>query len=274
MTPLVSIIIPIYNAEKSIERTLRSIELQTYQNIEVLMINDGSTDHSEQICKKYEAKDSRFHFIHKKNSGVSNTRNYGIELAKGEYLQFVDSDDWLVKTATDSFVKAALLTGSEMVISDYYRVVGKEIKIKGHIPVTGKISRKSFAEYMMKAPANFYYGVLWNKFFKADIIREHKLSCSPDLDWCEDFLFNMEYLQYITNVTVLQKPLYYYVKTKGSLVDTKIDFKVTLRTKKILFGYYKELYQLLDLYDENKLTIQKFIFEFARDKNKKSKATA
>lgn len=88
------------------------------------------------------------------------------------------------------------------------------------------------------------------------------------MDWCEDFKFNLEYLKYTSNVQVLTTPFYYYVKTKGSLVDSKIDLKETIRTKKILFGYYKELYQILDMYEENKLKIQSFYLEFARDKVK------
>lgn len=101
-----------------------------------------------------------------------------------------------------------------------------------------------------------------------DIIKENQLYFSHDLDWCEDFKFNLEYLKYTSNVQVLTTPFYYYVKTKGSLVDSKIDLKETIRTKKILFGYYKELYQILDMYEENKLKIQSFYLEFARDKVK------
>ena len=159
----------------------------------------------------------------------------------------------------------------EMIISDYYRVVNNSILHKGHIEKEGLISRKEFAECMMKAPANFYYGVLWNKFFRKDIIEKYALECSLELDWCEDFQFNLEYLQYAHSVYVIQTPLYYYVKTKGSLVDTKIDLTQTIRTKKILFEYYKELYQSLDLYEKNRLRIQSFFVEFARDKKKRDR---
>ena len=113
---------------------------------------------------------------------------------------------------------------------------------------------------MMEAPANFYYGVLWNKFFKADIIRRFHLLCSPELNWCEDFRFNLEYLLYVGKVGVVARPLYYYVKTRGSLVDTQINFQVTVRTKRILFDHYKELYQTIDLYEENKHKIKRFYF--------------
>ena len=270
--PMVSIIVPVYNGEKSIERCLRSIQNQSYTNIEVIVVNDGSTDHTEKVIKKYVEEDARFHYIKKDNTGVSDSRNIGMASAKGEYFQFVDGDDWLVKRATEEFVRTAQLYDCDMVISDFYRVCGRKNMVKGHIDMGPVITRTKFAEYMMKAPANFYYGVLWNKFFKADIIRKFSLVCDTDLDWCEDFRFNLEYLQYVGNVGVIDRPLYYYVKTKGSLVDTQAgSLQLTIKTKRKLFDYYKELYQALDLYEENKLKIQMFYLSFAHDKSKKTK---
>ena len=270
--PMVSIIVPVYNGEKSIERCLRSIQNQSYTNIEVIVVNDGSTDHTEKVIKKYVEEDARFHYIKKDKTGVSDSRNIGMASAKGEYFQFVDGDDWLVKRATEEFVRTAQLYDCDMVISDFYRVCGRKIMVKGHIDMGPVITRTKFAEYMMKAPANFYYGVLWNKFFKADIIRKFSLVCDTDLDWCEDFRFNLEYLQYVGNVGVIDRPLYYYVKTKGSLVDTQAgSLQLTIKTKRKLFDYYKELYQALDLYEENKLKIQMFYLSFAHDKSKKTK---
>lgn len=272
MKPLVSIIVPIYNGEKCIERCLASIRNQTYENIEVLVVDDGSRDHTEQILSRYEKLDARFHIIRKANTGVSDSRNFAIRLARGRYLQFADGDDWIRRDTTERFVTAMENSGCDMVISDYYRVVGHRVIRKGHINVDGVLTRKEFAEYMMKAPADFYYGVLWNKFFRGDIIRQNGLLCSTELDWCEDFRFNLEYLQYVSKICVLQEPTYYYVKTKGSLVDSVgTDFSEMIRTKKILFSYYKELYQSLDLYEKNRLRLQAFYVEFARDKVKRDK---
>ena len=269
--PLVSIIVPVYNGEKTIERCLRSIQNQSYSNIEVLVVNDGSSDHTDRIIKKYAQRDSRFRYIEKENSGVSDSRNVAMEQAKGDYFQFVDGDDWLVKQATEEFVNTALTFGCDMVISDFYRVCGRRIYTKGHIDAGPVITRMKYAEYMIEAPANFYYGVLWNKFFRADIIRTFALKCSLQLDWCEDFQFNLEYLQYVGKVGVIRKPLYYYVKTKGSLVDTQVNFQQSIRTKRILFDHYRDLYKAIDLYEENKLRIQMFYLSFAHDKTNKVK---
>lgn len=270
--PLVSIIVPLYNGEQTIERCLASIRNQSYKNIEVLIVNDGSKDHSMKVLKKFKESDPRFHILNKGNSGVSDSRNLGMKNAKGKYLQFVDSDDWLVKDATETFVTAAETHHCDMIITDYHRVVNHKIYIRGHIPEEGLLSRLEFAEYMMKAPANFYYGVMWNKFFRTEIVKSHKLKCSRDLNWCEDFLFNLEYLQYVKDVYVVKKPIYYYVKTKGSLVATQVNLRQTIRTKGILFDYYKDLYKSMDIYDENKLRIQMFYIAVARDTGKRKKS--
>ena len=270
MKPLVSMIVPVYNGEKVIERCLKSLISQTYENIEIIVLNDGSTDHTMQVLNKYAEMDSRIRIVDKANSGVSDTRNRGLELASGEFVQFVDSDDWLPNEATEQLVYG-MLSGCEMVICDYNRVVDKNIIVKGHIPEEGQISRADFALYMMKAPANYYYGVLWNKMFRMDIIREHRMDFPVEIDWCEDLRFNLEYLQYVKHVYVLQKALYYYVLTKGSLAQSRTDISEifdNLRVRNLLFEQYKALYESLDLYDENKLRIRSFYIDFARDKNK------
>lgn len=267
---MVSIIVPIYNAEKYLQRCLRSIQLQSYKDIEVIMIDDGSTDHSGMIMDYFATNDSRFIPIHKENGGVSSCRNIGMQIASGEYYQFVDSDDWIPADSTKNLVEAIIRDESDMVIADFKRVIRNNFITKGHIDRAGFLSRIEFASYMMQAPANFYYGVMWNKLYRAEIIRNHKLVCSDELDWCEDFQLNLEYLQFVNGVSVIHEPVYYYVKRKGSLVDTQVDFMSTVRTKKRLFEYYKVLYEDLDLYEKHKLRIQAFYVEFARDTRRKT----
>lgn len=268
MEPFVSIIIPVYNAEKTIERCLCSIRNQTYKNFEALMVNDGSTDHSIQVLNRFAEADPRFILIDKSGSGVSDSRNIAMECACGRYFQFVDADDWIPADSVQKLVEAALSCEADMVICDYRRVINHMIATKGHIDVSGPITKKKYAEYMMKAPANYYYGVMWNKFYRADLIRAHHIKCPLELQWCEDFQFNLEFLQYADIIYVLQEPLYYYVKTKGSLVDSNIDFAKTVRTKSLLFSYYRSLYESLDMYEANRLRIQSFYIDFARDKVK------
>ena len=265
LTVLVSVIVPVYNAEKTLERCLRSLQRQTWRDLEVIAVNDGSTDGSLKIIRKYCAMDPRFRCVDKGNTGVSDSRNRGMALAAGEYLQFVDSDDWIPSNSTQLMVEAVTRNRADMAIGDYIRVSPSSTAEKGHIPREGRITRAEYAAYMMQAPANFYYGVMWNKLYRADVVRDNGLRCSDELSWCEDFRFNLEYLRCIQSVAVLFQPVYFYVKRKGSLVDTQVDLANTVRTKKALFQDYKELYDDLDMYEEHKLRIQAFYLEFARD---------
>ena len=127
MTPTVSIIVPIYNAEKHLARCIDSILNQEYTDFELLLVNDGSTDSCGSICDSYAEQDSRIRVIHKENTGVSDSRNQAIDQARGTYLQFLDSDDWITPDATKLFVRAAEEHCCDLVIADFYRVVGERL---------------------------------------------------------------------------------------------------------------------------------------------------
>ena len=166
MERLVSIIVPVYNAEKYVRRCVDSILVQDYPNFELILMDDGSTDGSGEICDAYAGRDERVRVIHKENTGVSDTRNQALELAEGEYIQFLDSDDWIVPEATRLLVQAMEKNGCDMVISDFYRVAGERLARKGDIEEARVLNRQEFAACMIENPADFYYGVLWNKLYK------------------------------------------------------------------------------------------------------------
>ena len=117
--PLISLVVPIYNVENYLWSCLDSIAKQTYSNIEVLLVNDGSPDDSSSICQEFVAKDSRFRYIEKENGGLSDARNVGIARAQGEFLSFVDSDDWIEPTYVEDLYRAALFNDAEVVVSNY-----------------------------------------------------------------------------------------------------------------------------------------------------------
>ena len=188
---MVSMIVPVYNSEKTLSRCIVSILNQTYRDFELILLNDGSTDTSGEICDAYAKRDSRVRVVHKENTGVSDTRNRGIDLARGEYLQFLDSDDWITPDATALFVRTATEQQCDMVISQFYRVIGEHVSQKGAIDEDGLMDRSTYANHMMQKPADFYYGVLWNKFYKRSIITEHRLRMDQSISWCEDFMFNL-----------------------------------------------------------------------------------
>lgn len=268
MKPMVSMIVPVYNAREYIERCIDSILNQEYKEFELLLIDDGSSDGSGEICDTYAAADKRVRVFHKENSGVSDTRNLAIGHAEGKYLQFADSDDWLTQDAMKLMVRAAEESGCDLVISDFYRVVGERVSQKGDIEEDGVLSQEEFAGHMMENPADFYYGVLWNKLYKRELVEQHRLRMDTEISWCEDFMFNLEYIRHAQKIYALHAPVYYYVKRKGSLVNQGLSITKTVRMKLMVFEYYNNFYKhVLDEedYEKNRLQVYRFLVDGARD---------
>lgn len=238
---------------------------QTFSDMEIIVVNDGSEDSSLEICREYEKLDSRFHVIDKENTGVSDSRNRAIDLAQGEYLQFLDSDDWLAPDATESLVYAAKKYDCDLVIADFYRVDGAVFTEKQHIRERGLLTREQYAEYMMQEPADFYYGVLWNKLYRHSIIKDYQIRMNLELRWCEDFLFNLSYIRHAKRFTAIQTPIYYYMKRKGSIVSSDWKKANAVLLKFQLLKEYKALYQSMNLYEENKLRINAYVLAIAKD---------
>ena len=280
--PLVSVIVPIYNAQNNIVRCVESIRRQTYENLEILLLNDGSKDVSYPVCEMLSKADARIVLIDKENSGVSATRNLGMRMARGKYLQFVDADDTLEPFATELLVQRAEDNNADLVIAAYNRIVPykpkKEAKLDpllpnkkkqlteqlakfqtfGFLPM-GFMTKEEFACGLMQEPASFYYGVMWNKLYRADLVRAHTdVRCSEEMTWSEDLYFNLTYIRYAERFFALTAPIYNYYDNPGSAVHlTKVRTAITTRTA--LFSYYKELYEQLGLYEENKLQIFKYL---------------
>lgn len=268
MNPTVSIIVPVYNAERTLTRCIDSILNQEYTDFELLLVNDGSKDSSGSICDRYAAKDSRIHVIHKENSGVSDSRNIALDRACGTYLQFLDSDDWITPNATRLLVETARRYHCDMVISDFYRVVGERVSHKGDIEDDCVLTREEFASHMIENPADFYYGVLWNKLFRRDIVEEYHLRMDSEISWCEDFMFNLEYIRHADVFFALQVPIYYYVKTKGSLASQGASITKTIKMKLMVFEYYNNFYKHVldeDDYEKNRLQVYRFLVDAAND---------
>ena len=264
----VSVIVPVYNCEDSIERCIKSILSQTYQNIEVIAIDDGSKDSSGMICDKLAKEDERLIIIHQENSGVSKARNKALKIAKGKYIQFVDSDDYLADYATKSLVDAANKTGADLVIADFYRVIKNRISTKGKIKSKKVFSLQEYADHMIKDPADYYYGVLWNKLYKRSIIEKNHLSMLEDINWCEDFLFNLEYAKYCQVFFAIQIPIYYYFKNENSLSNNKMSAEKIVSMKHQTFNEFNKFYQQIlseEEYLNYKPLIYRYLVEYAKD---------
>lgn len=268
MNPTVSIIVPVYNAEACLLRCAESVLGQEYADFELLLADDGSRDGSAALCDALAARDSRVRVFHKENSGVSDTRNLCLDRARGRYLQFLDADDWITPNATKLLVRAMEEHRCDLVVSDFYRVVGDRVSHKGDIDETQVLSREEYAAHMMENPADFYYGVLWNKLYRRDLVEEHRLRMDPAISWCEDFMFNLEYIRHARRFLALQVPVYYYVKTKGSLCTQGLNISKTIQMKLEVFEYYNQFYKTVldeEEYERRRLKIYRFLIDAAED---------
>ena len=127
------------------------------------------------------------------------------------------------------------------------------------------MTRTEYADYMVKAPANFYYGVMWNKLYRRAIVEANHLECPADVAWCEDFLFNLDYIACCRLIAAVPRPVYYYRKREGSLVSTQATLRKTIQTKRLTFNEYKEFYQQLDLYERRKVRVYRYLISSAVD---------
>ena len=239
----VSVIVPIYNGEKNIKRCTDSVLNQDYPELELILIDDGSRDRSWEIIQTVAANDPRVKAIHQENGGVSSARNRALAEASGTYVQFADVDDWLPMDATKLLVREMETRSSELVVGDFYRVVDDNVSEKGSIETGGTLTLKQYADKMMLAPADLYYGVLWNKLYQRDIIERYDIRMDENISYSEDMIFNLEYLLHVKSVAILKAPVYYYQYTKGSLVDQSLNLSSTIKMKKSVIGYYNEFFK-------------------------------
>ena len=268
MEPTVSIIVPVYNAQHTLQRCVDSILDQEYADFELLLVDDGSRDASGGLCDAYAARDRRVRVFHRENGGVSAARNLALEQARGTYLQFLDSDDWITPDATKLLVRTAESSRCDLVVADFYRVVGERVSRKGDIDDDAVLSREEEAAHMMENPADFYYGVLWNKLYRREIVARHRLRMDPEISWCEDFLFNLEYIRHAETFRALQVPIYYYVKTKGSLANQGLGISKSFKMKWMLFDYYQQFFKSVldeEEYERCRLKVYRFLIDAAQD---------
>ena len=169
----VSVIVPVYNGEQRVERCAESMLSQDYPELELILVDDGSRDSSFELMRKIAAGDSRVKLVHKENGGVSSARNRGLDEASGTYIQFADVDDWLPMDATKLLVREMEASGAQLVVGDFYRVVEGNVSRKGAIEKGGILSLRAYADQMMLGPADLYFGVLWNKLYRREIIELH-----------------------------------------------------------------------------------------------------
>lgn len=204
-TILISVVVPIYNAERFLSTCIESILNQTFKNFELLLINDGSKDSSLDICNKYLEKfPDKIKIFNNKNMGCSATRNFGIEKSQGKYLLFIDSDDWIEKDMLEKMYQKILVDNSDVVISGVIRedVVSNTALIQN--PAFEKNSYFWLTE-------NNLIPYIWNKLYRKSLILNNNILFPINIRLSEDMVFNIKTLLQAKKITVLPKAFYHYI---------------------------------------------------------------
>ncbi len=229
----VSVIVPIYNSERTLSRCVKSILSQSYENLEVILVNDGSTDDSLEICKKFRQKDNRIVIINKKNVGVSAARNTGLSVANGEFIQFVDADDYINFDMTRCLVDNLEKSNADLAICGYNRVrCGDFIKKSpDNFYSNSLFAFKTCFERLYKGA---FFNAPWNKLYRKDKI---KTLFDENLSIGEDLLFNLSYTSNCDKIVVISDALYNYnVSAQESLAsryDENLFFTEIMLHKKV-----------------------------------------
>ncbi|CEH33395.1 glycosyltransferase family 2 protein [Romboutsia lituseburensis] len=245
---MISIIIPVYNVENYIEECLKSIFNQTYKNIEVIIVNDGSTDRSKNIIEKFKLKYKNIIYLEQENKGVSEARNLGLRHAKGEYVMYIDSDDYMeINMIEEMYSKAKSL--------DYDIVICGHIKKYDHKPRKDKIrvfniiekdvyTNEDILGMMLEFKVN---GFVWDKLFKRQQLIENKFYFQPNM-YFEDWIPVMKQIYSSKKIGILNKPLYYYRQRETSLIHKK--------NEKILNDYFYTINSIYEYISKLELTFR------------------
>lgn len=243
---LISVIIPIYNVEKFLKYSLESVINQTYKNLEIILINDGSTDASKEICKEYEQKDKRIKLINQDNKGISAARNIGLKVASGEYIGFLDADDVISAQFFECLYKLIKQTAADIAECAFIRISEKDLfdgkTIFDNIDNLNYITTNSFgALNRINNEETYIIGksiVVWNKLYKKDLFNEIQFPVGKRYE--DDFttykLFNK-----INKLVSTEKRLYNYVQRQGSIMNS--EFSITRLEAIEVFENYEKFFQ-------------------------------
>lgn len=223
MMQKISVIVPIFNASKSIKKCIESIINQTYKNIEIILINDGSEDNTLEIINDYKEKDERIKVINKANSGVANTRNVGIEIATGQYIMFVDSDDYIDVNYIYEMHNELVKNDSDVAVSGMTSCENNEKKIK-KIIYKNESCNLQFSEIISEIINKLTFCSACKTLIKKELLTNNKIRFDENLKYCEDMIFSFNMLKKATKIRYVNSTGYYYVFSKNSATN-KTDIK-------------------------------------------------
>ncbi len=243
---MISVIVPVYNVEKYLERCIDSILKQTYSDLEILLIDDGSSDNSGKICDEYAKKDNRIKVIHKKNGGISDVRNVGIENAKGDYIGFVDSDDYIADDMFETLYKLSNENNADISIVSFYEMYnGKLIGVRDDKTLTKMDKQEALKELLIDTNIQSY---MWNKLFKKELFDNLRFPLGKNF---EDIATVLLIFERANKVVLLQDPKYYYLRRDDSIVGhrtnkTYLDYLEVVYDK---YLYLKDKYPKIEVYN-------------------------
>lgn len=219
---LISIIVPIYNVDKYLDRCIKSIVNQTYDNLEIILVDDGSMDKCLEICEKWQRMDNRIMVIHKENGGVSSARNLALErMDEQGYVMFVDPDDFIEKDYVFKMLINAKANKEDLVACRFF----KEDNLGKRLNVTKKETEKYADMYSIVLDDEYCGGYVWNKIFDKNIVISHDLKFDTGIISGEDLLFVLNYMKYIENVIVINESFYHYIMYPNSVTNRIFEDK-------------------------------------------------
>ena len=208
--PKVSVIVPIYNVEKYLEKCINSLLSQTLEDIQIILVNDGSKDNSGNIAKEYEQNNKeRVIYVEKENGGLSDARNYGLKYATGDFIAFLDSDDYIEKNAYEEMYNKAIEENADYVECDFIWEFPNKIRVDKQYPYKNKKEMLSFVRV-----------VAWNKLIKRQLITDNNLEFPKGLRY-EDVEFTYKLIPFINKFTYVDKPFIHYVQREGSIANVQ-----------------------------------------------------
>ena len=214
MNPLISLIIPVYNVEKYLDKCMESVLAQTYDNFEVILVDDGSTDSSGKMCDEYAKKDRRVRVFHQKNSGVCRARNLGIDNARGDFISFIDADDWIDEKYLEILVKTQAEKDYDFTLCEFTNVDEETGKAERMISYDAQCEyfdddiKQYVTPKTLVNPKKQMIGNPYCKLFRKRIIEDNNLKYCEEIHLHEDRMFNYEYCQHIKSFAYMSKSIY------------------------------------------------------------------
>lgn len=208
----VSIIVPVYGVEKYISQCIESLITQTYKDLEIILVDDGSKDCSGEICEEYASKDERIVVFHKQNGGLTSARNYGLERATGDWIIHVDGDDWIEPQAVEQLLNKAKASDAEIVFADFWFDFPNRRK-ESHFYDWNKQGYEGLKDYIVTP-----WNCLWGSIHKRKLYDDHKLKSPVNITYCEDFHLIVRLCFFADKIAKVSQPLYHYRQQDSSIM--------------------------------------------------------